>query len=84
MAVEDAAPFVNEVGDRVDHDRPDRDLGDEMTVADVEVEDPRVGSEEGIELLAQTREVSGVDRGLHLDATDPRVPTHGRILLTRP
>ena len=57
---------------------PDRDLGDEVAVADVEVEDPRAGVVKRFELLAEPREVGRVDRRLDLDVSLPTRPNSSR------
>jgi len=40
VAVELRAAPVDEAGDRREHDRPDRDLADELAVTGIEMEDP--------------------------------------------
>src|SRR4029450_10559430 len=76
MDVEDTASLVDDRRDRLPHDRPDRDRLDELPVADVELEDPRAGVHERLELLAEAREVGRVDRRLDLDAPHPVTPAH--------
>ena len=72
---------VDERGDRRHDDRPDRDLGDEVAVAGVEVEDARARLHERAELVAEAREVGRVDRRLDLDLACPFAPAHRRCTL---
>src|SRR5262245_56206034 len=74
VTVEDAPTVMDEIGDRLDHDRSDRDLGDEVTVSHVVVEDPSAGVEQRFELRTQGREVARVDRRLDLDTSAPISP----------
>lgn len=67
VAVEEAAPRMNERGERGEHDGTDRDLGDEATVTHVELEDPRARGGESGDLVAEAREVGRIQRGHHLD-----------------
>ena len=80
VAVELSAALVDEAGDRPEHDRPDRDLADEVPVADVEVEDPDARVEQRLELRTEAREVRSVDRGLDLGPSYPVGPRHGRTV----
>ena len=80
VAVEPPAALVDEPGDRREHDRADRDLADEVPVADVEVEDAHARVEQRVELRAETREVGSVDRGLDLGPSYPVGPRHGRTV----
>ena len=64
MAVEHSSPLVDKLSDRAQHDRADRDLADEVAVADVEMEDAGAGVEQALQLLAEAGEVRGVDRRL--------------------
>ena len=56
---------------------PDRHGRDEVAVADVPVEDPALGAQQHLDLLAEAREVGRVERRLDLDRPDPVVPAHG-------
>ena len=76
MAVEFCAPAACQRRYRCGHDRPDRDLGDEVSVAYVEVEDLGTCGPQRAELLAESREVGGVDRRLDLDRICPVGPAH--------
>ena len=67
-------------GDRRQHDRADRDLLDEVSVADVEVEDPRARVEQRFELRAEAREIGSVERGLDFGPSYPVGPRHGRTV----
>ena len=51
---------------RLDHQRPDGDVGHEVTVHDVDVDDARAGVEHGLDVVAEAREVG------RQDATAPR------------
>ena len=52
-----------------------------MPVADVEVEDAAPGREEHVDLLAEPREVGGIERRLDLPPVpDPALPAHAAIL----
>ena len=82
MAVEHSASLVHEPRDRAQHDGPDRDLGDEVAVADIEVEDARTCFEQDIELLTEAGEVRGVDRRLDGARTCPLSPSHPLTVLT--
>ena len=73
MAVECAAALVHERRDRLQHDRADRHGLDEMSVADVEVEDTHTGVQERLDLLAEPCEVGGVDRRLELEVAPDHV-----------
>jgi hypothetical protein len=42
------------------------------------------GAQEDVDLVAEVREVGGVQRGLDLDGADPVVPTHGATLRREP
>ena len=74
MAVEHAPSVVDEPRDRAQHDRPDRDLVDEVAITDVEVEDACAGVEQALELLAEASEVRGVDRRLDDARRSPLSP----------
>ena len=76
MAVEHRPPAVHQWRDRGEDDRADRDLGDEVAVPGVEVEDPRARLDQRAELLTETREVRRVDRRLDLDRACPVAPSH--------
>jgi hypothetical protein len=78
VAVEDASTLMDERRDRFEHDRPDRDRLDELSVADVELEDLRARVHHRFELLAEPREVGSVDRRLDLEPAHPVCPTHGQ------
>ena len=80
MAVELSAVLVHEAGDRREHDRADRDLADEVPVADVEVEDAGARIEEHAELRAEAHEISSVDRRLDLGTSYPVGPRHRRTV----
>ena len=68
VAVDDAAGVVDQVGDRVDDQRADRDRRDEVAVHDVDVDHPRAGGEHLVDLLAEPGEVGREDRGSDLSA----------------
>ena len=51
-----------------------------MAVADVEVEDADAGVQQGLDLLAELREVRRVQRRLDLDGPNPVAPSHRTIL----
>ena len=74
--IEYAALAVDERRDPLEHDRADRHRRDEVTVADVEVEDAALGAQQHLDLLAEPREVGRVERRLDLDRADPVVPAH--------
>ena len=76
MAVEPRAPAADERRDGSEHDRADGDLRDEVAVAHVEVEHPRAGRLQRVELVAEAREVGRVDRRLDLDRVCPLGPAH--------
>ena len=76
VAVERRSPRVDEWSDRGDHDRADRDLRDEVAVSGVEVEDAGARLHQRSELLAEAREVGGVDRRLDLHLPCPLAPAH--------
>src|SRR5262245_22331210 len=80
VAVEPAATFVDGPGDRLEHDGADRDLADEMPVAEVEVENPAARVEQLLELCAEAREFCSVDGGLDLGPSYPVGPAHGRTV----
>ena len=80
VAVDPAAVLVDERRDRAQHDRADRHRRDEVAVADVEVEDAGAGVQQGLDLLAEPREVRRVERRLDLDRPNPVAPRHGTIL----
>ena len=77
VAVDRALVLEDHRRDRLEHDRPDRDRRDEMAVTDVEVEDARAGAQQGLDLLAEPREVGRVERRLDLDRPHPVTPAHG-------
>ena len=74
-----AAALVDQRRDRAEHDGPDRDRRDEVAVADVEVEDAGACVEQRFDLLAEPREVGGVERWLDLGRPDV-APRHQPIL----
>jgi ribose 5-phosphate isomerase A len=76
VAVEHGTPGVHQGRDRDEHDWADGDLGDEVTVPDVEMEDPGAGFDECAELLAEAREVRGIDRRLDFNGVRPVAPAH--------
>ncbi len=82
VAVQPAAEPMDERRDRLEHDRPDRDRRDEVPVADVEMEDPRAGAHQRLDLLTETREVGSVERRLDLHGAHPVPPGHAAILRT--
>ncbi len=82
VAVERRSPRMDERSDRGDHDRADRDLGDEVGVSGVEVDDLRARLDQHSELLAEAREVGGVDRRLDLHLACPLAPAHVPTLTT--
>ena len=80
VAVDASALRVDHRCDRAQHDRPDRHGRDEVAVADVEVEDADAGVQQGLDLLAELREVRRVQRRLDLDCPNPVAPSHRTIL----
>ena len=76
VAVHRAADRVHEGSDVLQDDRPDRHRIDEVTVADVEMEDARAGPQEDVDLFAEAREVRRIKRRLDLDRPDPVPPGH--------
>ncbi len=76
VAVDASVLRVDHRCDRAQHDRPDRHRRDEMAVADVEVEDADAGVQQGLDLLAELREVRRVQRRLDLDGPHPVAPSH--------
>ena len=72
----DAARVVDQVGDRGDDQRADRDRRDEVAVHDVDVDDPGAGVEHLVDLRAEPGEVGGEDRGS--DPVAVRKRTGGR------
>ena len=51
-----------------------------MPVPDVELEDPRAGLHERLDLLTEARKIGRVDRRLDLDLSNPVLPAHTQIL----
>jgi hypothetical protein len=85
MAVERPSTGVDQRGDRLQDDRPDRDRLHELSVADVEVEHARTGAEQLLDLLAEPGEVGRVERRLDLGravslATHVRAAARGDVL----
>src|SRR3990170_3750087 len=76
VAVQSSSPSAHQGRDRGEDDRADGDLGDEVAVAGVEVEDPRAHVDQQAELLAEPREVRRIDRRLDLDSVCPLRPAH--------
>ena len=72
MAVHATAGLVDERRDRLDDDGADRHGRDELPVADVDVEDPRAGVDEALDLVTEAEEVGRVEGGLDLR---PRAPS---------
>ena len=82
MAVDEAAGVVDLLRDRLEHDRPDRDRLDEVSVTCVEMEDLHARAHERVDLVAEIGEVARVERRLDLDRPHPVVPRH-RLSLSR-
>ena len=80
VAVDPAVQPVDHRRDRAQDDRPDRHRRDEVTVADVEMEDADTGVEQRLDLIAEAREVRRVDGRLDLDRANPVPPRHTAIL----
>jgi len=78
MTVDHGACVVDPLGNRLQDDRPDRDRRNEVTVADVEMEDAHAGAKENVDLLAEVGKVRRVQRRFHLHGSDPFGPGHGR------
>jgi hypothetical protein len=76
VAVDHRARAVDLLGDRLQHDRPDRDRLDEVPVADIEVEDAHAGAQERVDLVAEVCEIGRVEGRLDLYRPDPVVPGH--------
>ena len=68
VAVEDPAARVDEVADRLDDQRPDRDRRDEVPVHHVDVDHLRAGVHHELDLLGELREVAGEERRRDLAA----------------
>ncbi len=79
VAVEHGAPGMHQWRDRGEDDGADGDLGNEVAVAGIEVEDPCARLHERAELLTETGEVRRVDRRLDLDLPCPVAPCHWRL-----
>jgi hypothetical protein len=77
MAVEDSAPAVDELADRGDDQRPDRDRGHEMAVHDVDVHHASPGIHHRVHLVGQSREVAGQERRRDLAGRDRQL-AHSR------
>src|SRR5712691_994910 len=76
VAVDHAAAAVDERRDRLEHDRPHRHRLDEVTVADVEMEDASARVHEDADLLAEVGKVRRVQRRLDLHHPHPVAPGH--------
>ena len=78
VAVDECAGVVDRGRDRLEDDRADRHRLDEVPVADVEMEDAHAGAEQHVDLVAEVREVCGIERRLDLDRANPLRPAHDR------
>ena len=66
--VDEAVLGVHAVAQRLHHQRPHGQRGDEVPVHDVDVDHARAGVEDRVDLLAQPREVGGEDARRDADA----------------
>ena len=80
VAVDESTVVMDELRDRLEHDRPHRDRLDEVSVADVVMKDAYARADEHLDLLPESREVGRIDRRLDFRRSDPVVPTHGASL----